>query len=52
MSEPKFITHDFNLPCHDNELSNAGDKIEKLKNKVDCPCQHLLLVTNYKKCIK
>ena len=35
MSEPlEFITHDFNLPCHDNELSHAGDVIEKLKNKL------------------
>lgn len=35
MPEPEFITHDFNLPYHDNELSNAGDKIEKLKNNLD-----------------
>ena len=35
MSEPEFITHDFNLPCHDNELSYAGDKIEKLKSKLN-----------------
>ena len=35
MSEPEFITHDFNLPCHDNELSNAGDKIKKLKTELN-----------------
>jgi len=36
MSEPlEFIKHDFNLPCHDNELSKAGDVIEKLKSKVN-----------------
>ena len=30
----ELISHDFNLPCHDNELSHAGDVIEKLKNKL------------------
>jgi len=31
----EFIQHDFNLPNHDNELSEAGDIIEKLKNKIN-----------------
>lgn len=35
MPEPEFITHDFKLPVHDNELSNAGDKIEKLKIRLN-----------------
>jgi len=35
MTESELITHDFNLPCHDNELSTAGDKIEKLKFKLN-----------------
>lgn len=30
--EEQFITHDFNLPNHDNELSKAEEVIEKLKN--------------------
>lgn len=30
----KFITHDFNLPNHDNELSKADDTIEKIKNQI------------------
>ena len=30
----ELIVHDFNLPCHDNELSNAADAIEKLKNRL------------------
>jgi len=34
MSEPEFIIHDFNLPCHDNELSYAGGKIDKLKRNL------------------
>jgi len=35
MSESlEFIKHDFNLPNHDNELSKAGDVIEKIKNKI------------------
>jgi len=36
MSNPnELIEHDFNLPCHDNELSKAGDVIEKLKNEIN-----------------
>lgn len=35
MSEPELIKHDFKLPCHDNELSYAGDKIEKLKHNLN-----------------
>jgi len=31
----EFIQHDFNLPNHDNELSEAGDIIEKLKHKLN-----------------
>ena len=30
----ELIKHDFNLPCHDKELSYAGDVIEKLKDKL------------------
>ena len=29
----EFIKYDFELPCHENELSQAGDIIEKLKNR-------------------
>ena len=32
--ECEFITHDFNLPNHENELSKAEDIIEKLKQKI------------------
>ena len=32
---PEVITHDFNLPNHNNELSKAGDIIEKLKNRIN-----------------
>lgn len=35
MSEEQFITHDFKLPSHDNELSKANDVIEKLKTKLN-----------------
>jgi hypothetical protein len=31
---PDFIVCDFNLPCHDNELSKAEEAIEKLKNEL------------------
>ena len=35
MEEPhELIAHDFNLPCHDNELSQAADEIEKLKERL------------------
>ena len=30
----KLLKHDFNLPNHENELSKAGDVIEKLKSKL------------------
>lgn len=30
----ELIEHDFNLPNHENELSKAGDVIEKLKTKL------------------
>lgn len=30
-NQQEFISHDFNLPCHDNELSEADDEIGKLK---------------------
>ncbi len=30
----ELIKHDFNLPNHENELSKAGDVIEKLKTKL------------------
>jgi hypothetical protein len=35
MSEQQFITHDFKLPNHNNELSKANDVIEKLKKRID-----------------
>ena len=31
----QFITHDFKLPNHSNELSKAEELIEKLKNKLE-----------------
>jgi hypothetical protein len=31
----QFITHDFKLPCHSNELSKAEELIEKLKHKLE-----------------
>ena len=31
----QFITHDFKLPIHSNELSKAEELIEKLKNKLE-----------------
>jgi hypothetical protein len=34
MQEQEFITHDFKLPNHSNELSKADDVIEKLKKKL------------------
>ena len=30
----ELIEYDFNLPCHDNELSHAGDIIGKLKDRL------------------
>lgn len=30
----EFITHDFKLPDHSNELSKANEIIEKLKNRI------------------
>ena len=35
MPNPKLIEHDFNLPCHDNELSMAEDIIEKIKIRIN-----------------
>jgi len=35
MPELELIKHDFNLPNHDNELSMAEDKIEKLKLNIN-----------------
>lgn len=32
--ECEFITHDFKLPNHENELSKVEDVIEKLKQKI------------------
>ena len=34
-NEEIFITYDFNLPNHGNELSKANDFIEKLKEKIN-----------------
>jgi len=31
MIEPEFITHDFKLPSHANEISHANDRYSKLK---------------------
>ena len=33
LTEENFITHDFKLPNHHNELCKAEEVIEKLKNK-------------------
>ena len=33
LNEEKFITHDFKLPNHHNELCKAEEIIDKLKNK-------------------
>ena len=46
MQDPEFITHDFNLPCHDNELSNAGDVIEKLKQRINKTISSVELITD------
>lgn len=47
MSESlEFIKHDFNLPCHDNELSKAGDVIEKLKTKLNKYITSVELITD------
>ena len=35
MSKEQFITHDFNLPNHYNELSKAEEIIEKLKKRFE-----------------
>lgn len=42
----EFIVHDFNLPCHDNELSNAGDVIEKLKQQINKTISSVELITD------
>jgi len=42
----ELIVHDFNLPCHDNELSKAGDVIENLKNKVNKCITSVELITD------
>ena len=35
MSKPyEVIEHDFDLPCHDNELSNAESRIDELKSRL------------------
>ena len=34
-NEEIFITYDFKLPNHGNELSKANDFIEKLKEKIN-----------------
>lgn len=31
----ELIEHDFNLPCHGNELSDAENKIDKIKFRLD-----------------
>jgi hypothetical protein len=35
MAKEQFITHDFNLPNHCNELSKAEEVIEKLKKRFE-----------------
>ena len=35
LKEEEFITYDFNLPNHSNELSKATDFIENLKQKIE-----------------
>ena len=42
----EFIRHDFNLPNHDNELSKAGDVIEKLKQKINKQISSVELITD------
>ena len=42
----EFIQHDFNLPNHDNELSEAGDIIEKLKHKINKCIENVEIVTD------
>jgi hypothetical protein len=47
MSETlEFIKHDFNLPNHDNELSKAGDVIEKLKQKINNHVTDVEIITD------
>lgn len=46
VSEQEFIVHDFNLPCHDNELSKAGDVIEKLKKRINKTISTVELITD------
>lgn len=42
----KCIKHDFNLPNHKNELSKAGDVIERLKYKVNGYVNNVELITD------
>lgn len=43
MTEERFITHDFKLPNHNNELSKAEEIIEKQRKKYrDLEEQHLI----------
>ena len=44
----EFIEHDFNLPSHDNELSEAGDVIGKLKEQVNNTIIAVELITDKK----
>ena len=43
---PEVMTHDFNLPNHDNELSKAGDIIEKLKLRINKNINKVELITD------
>jgi len=40
------VQHDFDLPNHDNELSKAGDVIEKLKIEINQNISEVLVVTD------
>jgi hypothetical protein len=42
----EFIQHDFNLPNHDNELSEAGDIIEKLKYQINTCIENVEIITD------
>jgi len=44
----ELIEHDFKLPSHDNELSNAGDVIEKLKDEVNKTITNVEIISDKK----
>jgi len=42
----ELIEHDFKLPSHDNELSSAGDVIEKLKESVNQTITNVQIISD------